>query len=348
MKRQILTVCVLATGLFGLRTDAAHAQNRGDERAGTAAMEELLVPVTPRTSALGANLTSGLTGLSGVEAVQSNPAALTTNTGTAALFSRSEYVADIGINYLGVAQSFGNNNVALTINSWDYGDIDRQTQESPEIQEGLTYSASSFVVGASLARQFTDRISAGFTLKGLSRSIASVSSTGIAVDGGMTYTVGESGLRFGVSLKNFGPQMSFSGSGLERPIESEGPDGSGTISGSIEDQPAELPSVLNFGAAYTRQLQGQLNLTALANFQSLAYDADRYTGGLEVGYQDLFFVRGGINIDAEGNDQSAWDVWNVGAGLNLPVGTSSLRVDYAYRPSSVFDGANMFSVGVSF
>lgn len=341
MKINLLTASVLVATLLGFCAPDAHAQ--GDDRSGTAAMEELLVPITPRTVALGSALTSGMNNLSGVEAVQSNPAALMVNTSTNAMFSRTEYVADIGINYFGVAQRFGNNNIALTLTSWDYGDIPRQTEQNPEIDPSLTYDASVIVLGATFARQFTDRIAAGVTFKGLGRRIDNVSSNGIAFDAGMTYVVGESGLRFGVSLKNFGPQMEFSGDGLNTPIIQNGPQGQGQIAGTIDDLGAELPSLLNFGVAYTRQFAGDLTATVLGNFRSNAYDLDHYAAGVELGYQNLFFVRSGLNLTTD-TDVSAWEVWNVGAGLNLNMIGRGLAVDYTYRPSNVFSGVNMFSV----
>ena len=90
MKTKLLALCASAAALLGPGATSAAAQ---DDRVGTAAMEELLVPVTPRTVALGSAMTAGLANVSGVEAVQSNPAALLSSTGTNALFSRSEYVA---------------------------------------------------------------------------------------------------------------------------------------------------------------------------------------------------------------------------------------------------------------
>ena len=39
-------------------------------------------------------------------------------------------------------------------------------------------------------------------------------------------------------------------------------------------------------------------------------------------------------------------MWNIGAGLNLDVATTSLKVDYAYRPADFLGGVNMFSVGL--
>ena len=317
-----------------------------DDRAGTAAMEELLVPVTPRTVGMGTALTSGLANVSPLEAVQSNPAATMTGQGTSAMFSRSEYLADIGVNYFGIAQRFGNNMLTLSINSWDYGDI-AETDEfnNPDPVAGVTYTAGATVVGASLARQFTDRIAAGFTVKGLNRTIAEASAFGIGLDAGMTYVVGESGLRFGVALKNFGTKLGFSGSDLDYPLESEGPDRPVVNDATIVVQEDELPSQLTFGGAYTRQFAQGLSATVLANFESNAYDLDQYAAGLELGYQNLFFVRGGVDINSD-ISMNAWSDWNVGAGFNLPVSGTQLMVDYAYRPTEVFDGVHMYSLSV--
>lgn len=344
MKNQLLALGACALTFLGLGAQEVAAQ---DDRAGTQAMEELLVPITPRTIALGSAITGGLADLGGVEAVQSNPAALLASTGTNAMFSRSEYVQDIGINYAGVSQSFGANSIALTLLAWDYGDIQRTTEANPDINATtpVTYTASAFAVGATYGRQFTDRIGAGFTLKALGRRIDEVTSSGVAFDAGVTYVVEESGLRFGVALKNLGAQMGFSGTGLNRQVTVNGPTGPQPVAGGIRDLEAQLPSTLNFGASYTRQFQGDLSVTGLANFQSVSYDLDQYSGGLELGYANLIYARGGVNFTAE-PDQNMWQSWNLGAGLNLALNSTRLRVDYAYRPTDVFGSVNVFSVGI--
>jgi hypothetical protein len=344
MKIKLLALCAAGLGLTGLAAPGAAAQ---DDRAGTQAMEELLVPVTPRTVALGNALTSGLTDIVGVEAVQSNPAGILASTGTNAMFSRMEYVEDIGINYFGVSQTFGANSVALTLTSWDYGDIERTTETRPDVNPNAieTYSASTYVFGATYSRQFTDRIGAGATLKALGRTIDDVNSNGLAFDAGITYIVPESGLRFGVSLQNLGAEMTFGGDGLRRSVPNQGPNGPGSIAGEIDDLPAQLPSVLNFGAAYTRQFAGDVSVSTMANFRSVSYDQDQYAAGVELGYANLVYARGGFNVTQE-NDQDFWQGWNIGGGLNLDVQSTTLRVDYAYRPSDVFGNVNLFSVAV--
>lgn len=343
--KNLLALGACAAALLGLGTQSAAAQ---DDRAGTQAMEELLVPVTPRTVALGSALTGGLSNMNGVEAVQSNPASLLAASGTGAMFSRSEYVADIGVNFLGVSQSFGSNAVAFTLVAWDYGDIPLTTETSPDFdpETGLTYTAQAYAVGATFSRQFTDRIGAGFTLKGLGRRIDDVNSTGVAFDTGITYVVPDAGLRFGVSLKNLGSEMSFSGTGLQRDVDNPGPTGEQPVAGEIDDLGAQLPSSLNFGASYTRQFEGDISLSALANFQAASYDLDQYSGGVEVGYANLVYARGGVNLSSQ-PDQDFWQGWNLGAGLNLDVQNTRLRVDYAFRPTNAFGSVNVFSVGIN-
>jgi hypothetical protein len=344
MKTNLLALCASAVALLGPGAPGAAAQ---DDRVGTAAMEELLVPVTPRTVALGSSLTAGLANVSGVEAVQSNPAALLGSQGTNALFSRSEFVADIGINYLGLSQSFGANSVAISLTNWDYGEIPRTSESSPDVntEDPLTYEASTFVVGGTFSRRFTDRIGAGFTLKALGRSIDDANSGSFAFDAGITYVVAESGLRFGVALQNLGGEMTFSGGGLNQGITQNGPNGDNTIGGEVDDLPAQLPSVLNFGASYTRQFAGDLSVSGLANFKSVSYDLERYSAGLELGYANMLYARGGVDLTSEPN-MDMWQGWNVGAGLDLNFQNTNLKVDYAYRPTNVFGGVNVFSVGV--
>ena len=45
------------------------------------------------------------------------------------------YVAEIDVNYFGVAQRFGANQLALTLTNWGFGDIPLQTEASPDITD---------------------------------------------------------------------------------------------------------------------------------------------------------------------------------------------------------------------
>jgi hypothetical protein len=340
MKNHHRTIGVVLAVLLGIATSDLRAQE--NDRVGTSGLVELTVPVTPRTISLGSALTGGMAGASGVEALIANPAAASLNPSTNAMFSRMNYVADVGVNYFGIAQRFGANNIGLAVTSWDYGDIPEQTVDQPEINPDNTWSAATYVVGLTYARELTDRIGAGVTVKGMSQRIDNMDARTFALDAGMTYVVGESGLRLGVSLRNFGPQVNYSGIGLQESVGTGGPGGDFDVPAEVQDISSELPSMLNFGITYERTLSSQLSATALANFRSNSYDVNQYAAGLQLGFQDIVFLRGGLDLASE-SDMVHWSEYNFGAGLALPIGSSRLTIDYAYRPSDVFDGVNIIA-----
>ncbi len=344
MKARYILCGILMLGLFSMAISDVQAGDK--KRRGTAGATYLLVPTTARMTSLGNGLTSGLSTLNGIEALSLNPAGLALNTGTSALFSRVNYVADIGINHFGVAQRFGNNNLALTVTSWDFGEIPLQTEADPEISS-LTWTASTVVVGVTYAREFTDRISAGVTTKLLSERIDDVSASGIAFDAGMTYVAGESGFRFGVSLKNFGPSMKYAGVGLTRQAKlPEQPPHANQQAVSIEAAQFELPSMLNFGVSYTREFGAGAIVTLIGNFRSNSFSQDQYSGAIELSYQNLFYVRGGYQWEPD-MDLTFFTGPSFGAGLNMELVGAKLSVDYAYRATDFFKAVNMVTASIT-
>ena len=304
------------------------------------------MPLTARYTALGSTTTSGLADMNGIEALYANPAGLANNTGTTALFSRMEYVADIGVNYFGVGQRFGNNNLAFAISAWDFGEIAKQTETAPEISD-VTFDVSFITAGLTYARQLTDRIAAGATVKIVNESIDDVSATGTVFDAGMTYVVGETGLRLGVSLKNIGNEMQFSGTGLTRQTQIPNQPSNATNNAlNIESEGLEFPTLLNFGAAYTRQLGAGALVTVLGNFRSNSFDQDQYSGGVELGFQELVYVRGGFELTQD-QDLTFYKGYSFGAGLNLNLSGTRLTLDYAMTPTDFFDNVQFITASVT-
>lgn len=350
MNKTIRTIAFLAVGLallgFGQGVRAQEDIGGGGgslgesgSRAGSAGAVELLVPLTARYTALGSSATSGMANMSGLEALYANPAGLALANGTGVIFSRMDYVADIGVNFFGISQSFGNNNLAFTVSTWDFGDIPRQTEIAPEVSS-VTFNVSYITAGFSYARVLTDRISVGATVKMVSESIDDMSASATAFDAGMNYVVGESGLRIGVALKNIGSELQFSGVGLTRQVQLPGQDPSSNSNGvQIESEGMQLPTLLNFGAAYTRPVGAGSSVTVLGNFRSNSFDPDQYSGGLEFNFRDLFFLRGGYQA-VQDQDDTFYTGASLGAGINLSLGGSNLAIDYAYVPTDYFDSVS--------
>jgi len=94
---------VLALALVGLWPFQVHAS--GQNRAGTAAAMELLIPVGARDMALGG---ASVATTSGLAALHWNPAGLSRAAHSAELMvSSMSYIADIRVNYIAASAKFG-------------------------------------------------------------------------------------------------------------------------------------------------------------------------------------------------------------------------------------------------
>ena len=339
----LLVLLCAGAGTVRAQSNETVAPDRG--REGTTSSTYLLLPLTARSASLASAFTSGLSTTNALEAAYHNPAGLVVGTGTSALFSHMNYVADIDVNYFGVAQRFGSNSVALSVSTWNFGDIPETTETNPEVADDRTWSATYVTAGLTYGRLFTDRIAAGVTTKVVSESMANdLNGTTVAFDAGMTYTVGESGLRFGVSLKNFGPAMTYGGDGLSRQGTTRGGNLERTF--SLNAESFELPSLLNFGVSYSREVAAGSVVTVLGNFRSNSNEADQFSGGLELSLRNIVYVRGGYQVQ-EDMDTNFFEGWNVGAGLNLEIDGNVLSIDYAYRPTDPFDNVQLITASIS-
>jgi hypothetical protein len=163
-------------------------------KRGLSAAPELLIPVGSIGTSLGG---SNLSYSSGLDALYWNPSGLanTTQSGEV-LFSHQKYIADIDLNYAAASYNLSGLGVfALSIKTFDFGSIPITTVEAPD-GTGGTYSPTYITAGLTFARNMTDRIRIGATAKVISEKIDLVSATGFAVDLGLQYSVGKTGLNF--------------------------------------------------------------------------------------------------------------------------------------------------------
>ena len=126
------------------------------------------------------------------------------------------------------------------------GDIDITTEDNPEGDIG-TFTPNLMTFGVSYAKMFSNSISGGITLKGVSESISNVKASGVALDMGVKYVTGENDkVKFGIALRNVGPKMKYEGDGLTEKVTVNG----GDYSMEQRSESFELPSLLNIGVSY--------------------------------------------------------------------------------------------------
>jgi len=319
----------------------------GGRRNGTAGAQELLIPVGARGMAMDG---AYITGLKGVEAMFYNPAGLgRTDKSAEALFSHMTYIADIGVSYAAVAVHFeGLGSLGFSIKSLDFGDIPVTTVEAPS-GTGAMFSPTYVTMGVSYSNALTDRIQAGVNLKVTSEQIVRTSATVFSFDAGVQYhsLAGVEGLQVAVVLKNLGPQMSFQGPDLLRKA-TEGTALRGEQYYAVEAESFELPSQLELGVAYQKQVMNDMGLVLSSTFSNNNFSNDEYRLGGELNFKEMFFVRGGYTYMPQvEQDQEQIYGPTFGAGFNLNSGVD-IAVDYAYRTTRYFDANHLFSVRFAF
>lgn len=331
--------------LAGLTTTSLYAG--AGNRTGSSGASELLIPVGTRDIALGG---ATIATTRGVEALFYNPAGMAKMTSSVGLyFSHMSYIADIGVDYGAVAANFeGIGILALSVKSLSIGDILETTTLTPD-GTGKTFSPQFFTVGLSYSRQLSDRIAVGLTTNFISERMGDVSANGVAFNVGVMYDnfASVSGLSMGVVVKNIGPQMQFDGPGLNREAQSPGLNRGPTFY-KIDGATFELPSTLEFGVGYKRDLDGSNAIMLATTFQNNNFSDDEYKFGAEYSYQDILFVRGGFNATQGESEKDYIFGPTFGAGIHTAVGSIDMTFDYAFRSVDFFDNNHIFSLKLGF
>lgn len=319
----------------------------GGNRNGTGGAAQLLIPAGVRGIALGGSNISLSTGL---DALYWNPAGISrTQSSIEAAFSHMTHIADIGVSYGAVSADVdGVGMFALSIKTLSIGEIDVTTTEHPD-GTGQKYTPQMLTAGISFARNLSDRISVGLTANLINETLSLVSSTGVAFNIGVMYTGlgGMEGLSLGLVMKNIGPPMKFSGSGLNIQASSTDLERPGQYY-KIEAATFELPSSLEIGMAYKLTL-GEADAVLLSTtFQNNNFSGDYYKVGAEYNFQNLLLLRGGYMLAPE-YDNSNY-VYGLTAGLGTGFQFEGLQVkaEYAYRDVKYFGGSHVFGVTFGF
>ena len=325
MKSKMLLITAV---LLALSFSMVNAGNFN--RVGTSGAHELQIPIGARGAALGGAV---MANTYGVEAISWNPAGLAMTENTEVMFTHLSYLADININFVGLAtniEDFGVIGISAKIVS--IGDMEETTELFPD-GTGRVYNPSLSVLGVSFARSLNANVSFGATAMFVNETVFEVSATGFAVDIGFLYDPHWNGLQFGFTVKNYGAEMAFTGDGFNRPLEGR--------QGASESATFDLPSSINMGVAYNLYDQGANVATFSGNFRSNNYYQDMYQGGLEYVWDGTISLRAGYNW---ADDTEYLFGMSAGAGLNLQVSGIDLVFDYSWNQTETFDALQFFTV----
>ena len=349
-----------------------HVKAGNPERSGQAGASELLIDPWAGTSGYAGANTSNVEGL---EAQFLNVAGTAFTNHTEIILGNTDYLGGGGgmnIAVAGFCQHVGATGaLGVSIMSMNFGNIPITTYDNPD--GGVGYFTPQYItIGVSYAKGFSDNIFGGVNVKLISESISNVSATGVAVDAGIQYVRdvagGHKNFHFGIALKNVGPEMQFSGDGMDQEVtqyNSIATGGTGQMTVNTPSQGYELPSLVNIGAAYDFRIlkdssgTSSNRITVAANFTSNSFEADDGQLGIEYAFKSYFSVRVGYSYQGGSTNSLSTDPTTSGnrltvftgpcAGftLQMPFGkekASTFGITYAYRATNPYDGCHTIGI----
>lgn len=266
-------------------------------------------------------------------------------------FANTRYLSgsDIAVNSVGFATKVGDAGVlGLSVMTMGFGEIAITTEDLPEGGIG-SFSPSFSNIGVSYAKAFSNTIYGGITVRVIGEAISNVRASGVAFDAGIQYLSSENDrLSFGISLRNVGAPMRFSGDGLTITGTPQNSANSLTLLQRAERY--ELPSLVNIGFGYDVVQAESYTATLTGQFVSNSFTKDNFGGGLEFNLREKFILRAGYmweqGLGSEDNMTTAFTGPAAGFTVQLPTGENggTIGIDYGYRTTNPFNGNH--SIGI--
>ncbi len=289
-----------------------------------------------------------------------NPAGLAYAEKSQAFVSIQPWYVDINTNMIGL--SFGNSyigNFALSIVNMDYGQEEVTTVRSPN-GTGEKYDGSDLSFNLTYSRKLADWFSFGFTAKYITSQIWEESASAIAMDLGAIVNTqffkwsdnpGD-GLNIGMSISNYGTQMTYDGKNLKQYVDLE-PDEDGNfayVGAKFETNEWELPLLFRLGISFYPYKSDYHSIVVAVD----AIHPNNNSESINIGCQYTLIIPSYGEVYLRGgykglfmNELQYGPSFGIGANIKA-FGNQSVKFDYAYRTHEVLGSLNSISVGFLF
>jgi hypothetical protein len=208
----------------------------------------------------------------------------------------------------------------------------------PEGTSGETFSLSNYALGISYARYMTEHLSVGITGKVVSEEYYGYGYNSFAIDLGTLYETGFHGLNLAMSILHFGPEITFDGSYIDY---SDDKSYQGNKPKEFEN--FSLPINFRFGLSMDVVNDDANKVITAFDMVHPNNNLEQYNFGVEYGFKQLFFVRGGYKFTA--------DEGGLALGVGVDYGLSDnfmFNLDYAYSDFGVLTAIHRLSFGLVF
>ena len=346
MKQQFLQILYTIVLMVLIVSDAGFSQSK----VGTTAAQFLGNSIGPRAMAMGSAFVASN---EDVTTIYWNPGAFVQANKSEFVFSNTEWLAGTKFRWFGVMLNFdADNAVGFTITQLNYGEEDVTSVAMPD-GTGEKWSANDFAAGLSYSRRLTDKFSFGGTVKYVTQKIWNESASNVTFDLGLLFVTDFNGMRLGMSMSNFGGDLTMDGKDLLHKLNQTNVGADQTLVGKLKTDSWPMPLLFRVGLAMDVIKNDMIRTTVAVDALRPSDNAESVNVGAEIGWMNLIFLRGGykslISQESMFSKNLQQDGLSFGAGVKYGLqGLMAVEVNYAYTKFGLFGNLNTMAVSISF
>lgn len=250
----------------------------------------------------------------------------------------NRWPADISFGAMSFVISLGNSqSLAVSGVFINTDDMLITTVDDPEGTSGMQFGITNYSVGLTYARNLTNRLAVGLTTKLVREQYLNYGYTTWAVDVGTMYQTDFRGMKLGMSILHFGPEVRFSGGYTDY----SDPDFSQDETKKFEGY--SMPINFRVGISIDVWENASHKIISAADLVHPNNNLEQYNFGLEYGFKQMLFVRGGYRLQLDEGGLT------LGAGARFPLfGDHLSALDYSFSEVGVLPSVHRLSVSFSF
>ena len=308
-----------------------------------------------------------------VTAVYWNPAGIGQLEGFNLSDTHTYWIADTRFNYLAVAAPVDSvsGTLGLSVTLLTMPEMQITTYQEPD-GTGLYYDARDSAVSVAYSRKIkmnsdNKKLFLGINAKYIHQRIYHESAKGIGIDIGTLYHTGWENFRIGITFSNFGPDMHFTGPGLQTDVNIVGsvPGSRNQPTATTAKRSAELdtlafslPASFRFGIAFDAIKSSKEVLTFAIDSHHPSDNTERMHLGAEYVYKDSGSIRAGYKLrlrsrkDENGKSVSLavedQEGVSLGLGYKTRLNDTEMNFDYAFTNFGRLQQTHRVTFGLSF
>lgn len=282
------------------------------DKNGSVGAQFLKIGIGARASAMG----NAFVALSDdISAIYYNPGGLTNLRSAQSMFTMMNLPADMKYQFGSVALPISELRgvIGLYFANLNSGDMKVTTPMRP-FGTGENFCVSNIAVGIAYATALTDRFSFGMTMKYIALHAYGYRTHTIGFDIGTMYDTGFKSFRIGARMANFGPDMKYI------------------------DETFPMPVMMEIGGAVDLLESRDFKLTTSFQAGRINDSFENYVLGFESQLLTVMFIRTGYRWLSDS------EKFSVGMGLNIPIGTHGIKLDYSYTDMHYLNNYQRFSL----